>query len=79
MRQPYAAVDRAVTQCAAFGFTQNDGAGPAIAFAAAFLGAGKPQVLAQHLQKGACGWYIAQSYNFAPTDESNGFDSVLLN
>jgi hypothetical protein len=49
MREAYATVDGAVLDVAIHRFTQHHGAGPAVAFVTAFLGAHAVQVLAQHL------------------------------
>ena len=79
MRQPDAAVDGAKTQRAVLDLAEHDGAGAAVAFAAAFLGAGAAEVFAQQLQNGAPGWYIAQIHHFAPADEAEGPGGGLNN
>ena len=72
VRHADAAVDRAVTKVAVSGLAQHHGAGTAVAFAAAFLGAGAAQVFAQHLQQGSVGWYIAQRHGLASAQELQG-------
>ena len=72
MGHAYAAVDGLEAQRTTLGLAQNHGAGAAVAFAAAFLGAGAAQVFAQQLQQGAGGWYIAQRHHLAAPDELNG-------
>src|SRR5690606_21317789 len=71
MGQADAAVDGAVRQAAFSGFSQHHGAGAAVAFAAALLGAGAGEVLAQQLQERALGWYIGHADEFAAADESD--------
>ena len=51
MCQPNAAVDCQVADAFAMARAQHHGAGPAIAFVAAFLGGAVAQVLSQHLQQ----------------------------
>jgi hypothetical protein len=70
--QADAAVDRAVLQPVGRGLAQHDGAGAAVAFTAALLGAGAGQVLAQQVEQGAVGRDIAQRDNLAAADESDG-------
>jgi hypothetical protein len=78
MGQPDAAVDRLVADRFALAarpgrdLAQHDGAGTAVALAAAFLGAGCAQVFAQHFQQRALGWYIVQRDDLAAPDESEG-------
>jgi len=72
MGQLDAAVHRPVVQATVALLAQHDRAGAAVAFPAAFLGAGGAQVLAQHLEQGAVGWYIAQRDELATADESDG-------
>ncbi len=73
MGQADAAVDGAVAHLAvAISLAQHHGAGAAVALAAALLGAGAAQVLAQHLQQGAVGWYIAQRHGLASAQELQG-------
>ena len=76
MGQANAAVDGAVADAVALGLADDDGTGPAVTLAAAFLGAAEPQVLAQQLQQGAAGWYIAECYHFTSPDELDGLDGV---
>jgi hypothetical protein len=72
VRQPDAAVDGLVLQLPVDGLRQHHGAGTAVAFAAALLGGTEVQVLAQHLQQGAVGWYIAQRHGLAASQERQG-------
>ena len=72
MGQPDAAVDGPGFELAIACFAHHHGAGAAVAFAAALLGAGVAQVLAQHLQQRAVGWYIGQRYRLAAADELQG-------
>ena len=55
MRHADAAIDGLQFQLAVFLFTDDHGAGPAVAFAAALLGAGAVQVFAQQVEQGAVG------------------------
>ena len=79
MGQPDAAVDGPVAQGrwpgrggdAGRQFGQHDGAGAAVAFAAAFLGSDLPQVFAQQFQQGPVGWYIVQRNQLATPDETD--------
>ena len=77
MRHLDAAVDGAVTDFSALSLADHNGAGAAVAFAAAFLGAGACQVLAQHLQQRAAGWYIGERDHLATPYELNGFMRLL--
>ena len=76
MREPDAAVDGAVGELAVHRFADHHGAGAAVALAAALLGGGELQVLAQHLQQGAVGWYIAQRHGLAASQKSEGLSGV---
>ncbi|MCY1365845.1 hypothetical protein D9M69_527160 [compost metagenome] len=77
--QPDAAVDGPVAQLAVHRFAQHHGAGTAVAFAAALFGRGEVQVLAQHLQQGAVGCYIAHRHGLAAPDKSQGLCGVSGN
>jgi hypothetical protein len=68
-----AAVDGPVSDALAFRFAEHYRAGAAVAFPASFLRAGAFQVLPQHFQKRALGWYIAQRDKLAAADESDRF------
>ena len=61
MRQADAGVDGAVGHAVAIGLAEHHGAGAAVAFAAALLGAGVAQVLAQHLQNVRSGGTLANA------------------
>ena len=54
------------------GLGQHDGAGAAVAFAAALLGAGAGQVFAQQVEQGAVGGDVVQGLDGAAADESDG-------
>ncbi|MNR19200.1 hypothetical protein D3C85_1359760 [compost metagenome] len=74
MRHAYAAVDGRVAQRFAargrgHGLANDHGAGAAVAFGAAFLGAGAAQVLAQDFEKRALGGHIAQCHGLAAANE----------
>ena len=60
---------------AASGVAQHDGAGAAVAFAAAFLGAGAVQIFAQHFQQCAVGRNVVQRDAFAAAHESQRLDA----
>jgi hypothetical protein len=57
MGQADAGIDGAVFDAPAYRLAQHHGAGAAVAFAAALLGPGAAQVLAQHFQQGAV-WVV---------------------
>ena len=69
MRQPDAAVHRAVLQAATVVLAQHHSAGAAIALVAALFGVGAMQVLAQHLQQGAVGRHVMQGDSLASADK----------
>lgn len=56
---------------------EHGGKSPAVAFAAALLGAGAVKVFPQQLQNGTPGWYIAGISHFAAPEEANIFDGRL--
>jgi hypothetical protein len=57
---------------------QHHGAGAAVAFAAAFLGAGAVQVFAQHFQQRAVGRDVVQGDRLAPAQELDGAGGHFL-
>ena len=70
--QANAAVDRLVVQFAIALLSEHDGAGAAVAFAAAFLGAGAVQVFTQHVQQGTVGRNAVEGHGLAATDKAQG-------
>jgi hypothetical protein len=73
MGQANAAIDGAVFQLLAIGLADHHGAGAAVAFATAFLGAGAVQVFTQQLQQGAVGFDVGQGYDCSTPEKSQGF------
>ena len=72
MGQANAAVDGLVVHCAIALGAQHDGAGSAVAFAAAFLGACAAQVFTQNFQQRAVGRDAVQCHDLAATDKAQG-------